>query len=149
MAENHEAIIFRQELTYAVIKLALEKFQALDLESSSTAQIQTRLSTLDSNWNQFKGDHQKLTRARLSDETKQNKYFTGNMFGNCEEMYVNARSLMLTTLEELRVNNSADTSLNQSSVQHSSHLRSLPKITLPKFAGDYQNWRPFHDLYTL
>jgi len=148
MSESQELLLLRQENTFSLIKFALTRFKDLKQEEYSKSQAQTRLSILEGNWNKFKNDHDKLTRTRLSEELKNHTYFTTNMYADCEETYINAKSAMLTSLEELRCKESMDSSMLNQTMGHSSHLRSLPKITLPKFSGNYHEWRPFHDLFT-
>ncbi|XP_046802097.1 uncharacterized protein LOC124418773 [Lucilia cuprina] len=148
MTESQESLLLSQEMTFSHIKSALMKFNALSTEECNQAQVQTRLSMLDANWSKFKSCHDKITRTRLTEEIRKNKYFTEDIYAACEETYVNAKSLMLTSLEEFRSITSTDNSIMNQSINNSSHLRSLPKITLPKFSGSYHDWRPFHDLFT-
>lgn len=133
MTESQETVlILGQEMTFSHIKLALTNFIALSKEACTKAQVQTRLSILDANWNKFRNSHDKLIRSRLSEDVKKHKYFTEDKYAACEEAYANARATMQTSLDEFCSNLPVDNSIMNQSIGSSSHLRSLPKITLPK-----------------
>ncbi|EZA57979.1 hypothetical protein X777_02026 [Ooceraea biroi] len=82
-----------------------------------------------------------------SEEKASCSYFSADLYDKCEEAYFSAKTELLTLKDnypdpaELAVN----TSLNASTTNNT---RALPKITLPKFSGEYQEWRTFHDLFT-
>lgn len=121
MSDSLESLLLAQELTFSYIQNALTKFKALKSDACTKAQLETRLSTLEAHWKGFKNIHDKLVRARLTEETKKHAYFTGDVYATCEEVYINTKSLMVTCLEAIQSSPLESSMLNQSS-NTSSHL---------------------------
>lgn len=118
---------------------------------NNSAQIQTRITILDSNWEKFQAGHEHLLNFRLIDQVRELPYFTSDLYSQCEEKYADIRANMLSMLEQFVHSQPgaevaiADQSFNYD--QGNAYHRSLPKIELPTFNGEYSSWRNFHDVF--
>nr|XP_034194805.1 uncharacterized protein LOC117611027 [Osmia lignaria] len=105
--------------------------------------VKSRLELLERNWNTFSETHDQLLDAFAATE-KDSPYFKKDYMGAGEEAYVQQKAILLDQLKEKLAENSAG---KTESSHGTSTLRSLPKITLPSFSGDYNSWSNFRDLF--
>ncbi|KAL0860883.1 hypothetical protein ABMA27_009420 [Loxostege sticticalis] len=115
------------------------------------AYIETRLELLESNFISFKKNHLEILELATSDERKDLQYFKEDFYYNCEDDYLELKTLMKEHLEEL----TAKTEIVTKKCEYESvnapikcSLRTkLPAIEIPSFSGNYNEWTSFYDLF--
>ncbi|XP_076626809.1 uncharacterized protein LOC143344549 [Colletes latitarsis] len=101
--------------------------------------ITSRLELIEKNWATFLEAHDQLIDV-FSQTEPDNQYFKLDYIGQCEEAYVQQKAILLDLKEEYTTGKPEPSHCNSS-------LRSLPKIALPNFSGDYKSWSNFRDLF--
>lgn len=110
--------------------------------------IGTRLEILENNWAKFQTEHEKICMTeekRLEEEA----YIKHRTYERCQEFFVQAKASLLKQQDLIEASHSSSrSSETMPSEKHSiDHRRALPRIDLPKFSGNYHDWRSFHDLF--
>ncbi|XP_018317370.1 uncharacterized protein [Mycetomoellerius zeteki] len=110
--------------------------------------VSTRLEILEANWAKFQTAHElcQMSLENLHEEA----YIKHRTYERCQEFYIQARATLLEQQETVDASNSSsrrsDTIIPEA--RPGGFRMRLPKINLPSFAGDYNAWRSFHDLFT-
>lgn len=143
------ALISMQMSRFLMIQNAAE--DALEEGSAVISRhlLSTRQEVLEANWTRFKSEHEKICHAhaeRISEES----YIKHRTYERCQEFYVQAKAVLLEQQESIETSNLSSQSFDNPAqdARPSSRRRSLPKISLPTFSGDYHTWSSFHDLFT-
>lgn len=133
------------------IQNTLEDALEGDTESVTRHLINTRLEVLESNWETFQNEHSILC---LEDPTSLNEqtYIRTRTYERCQEFYVQARATLLARQDEIESTiaaskSSKSSSLTSETLSATNSRRGLPRIEIPKFSGNYNTWRSFHDLF--
>ncbi|XP_011880391.1 PREDICTED: uncharacterized protein LOC105568923 [Vollenhovia emeryi] len=134
---------------FLMIQNAVEDAEDHPSATISRNLVSTRLDVLESNWNKFQEEHERLCRVhagRLTDES----YIRSRTYERCQEFYVQARSILLDQQDSVEASNSSARSCGPPSSEGRSgtRLRSLPRISLPTFSGEFHAWKDFSDLFT-
>ncbi|XP_018377651.1 PREDICTED: uncharacterized protein LOC108770514 [Trachymyrmex cornetzi] len=110
--------------------------------------VNTRLEVLETNWAKSQVEHEKICHTRIEGILDES-YVKHRTYERCQEFYVQARALLLEQQDSIEASNSGSrlSDLVTPETRQSNSRRSLPKISLPAFAGDYHSWRSFHDLF--
>ncbi|XP_071054978.1 uncharacterized protein [Onthophagus taurus] len=137
----------RQIELYGLISRAMTNLKKLGDANVTIGRIKSRLNLLNSNWAKFQQIHETVTGNR--DEFQDHVYFKDDIYAECEEQYVNIQGDMFDLIDKLSApsDNLANNSLNNTTRAINSHSPKLPRIDLPKFSGDYLQWKHFHDLF--
>lgn len=147
---NIETRIALQQSRFFLIQQTTDYDTEDDTSQSSRQSLNTRLEMLELNWEKFQEGHEGLCLS-TSDDLQGHEYFKSRIFERCQAFYVHAKSKFLTQRDELDVSNipsrseSSDIGITSGL---SRRLGALPRITLPHFSGDYQEWRSFYDLFS-
>lgn len=136
------AIVEKQNNLFGLVSRAFENANKLEKAKLNHHNLDARLKSLDSNWNRFQENRDKLLNV-LSDETRKFPYFDLDLYTKCEEAYFDSRSSILV----LRDSVTDQPNESSGSTANSSMCRALPKIDLPKFSGEYHEWPSFRDLF--
>ncbi|XP_011268073.1 uncharacterized protein LOC105258504 [Camponotus floridanus] len=137
-----EATIRMQHELHHRISRVVENLKKLGKEKITLVTINTRLESLESNWKSFQTTHSALIAAAVEAE-KTLDYFVTDYYDLTETAYFENKDTLLTLRQDSASPEAAsDDSLNVSASRHST-ARALPKITLPKFSGDYHSWPSF------
>ncbi|XP_070526107.1 uncharacterized protein [Cardiocondyla obscurior] len=145
---NLEVRIQLQETRFRLIQDAVE-FDEEEIIQTSRHSIQTRLTILDQNWSKFSDEHENLCMSEYY-SILSHSYMKTRCYERCQAFYIHARSRLLAQLE--KIESSRILSSSATSEKEDSHLMlprsALPRIVVPKFAGEYKAWRAFRDLFT-
>lgn len=124
-------------------------FDNVDVHQVTLHLVVTRLEMLEKNWAKFQEEHENIC---LSENEAINvlPYIKERIYERCQAFYVFARAKLLAQREEFEnPERHSRPSLSDHGASTSLMPRTaLPRIKLPTFSGDYQSWRPFHDLFT-
>ncbi|KMQ85623.1 hypothetical protein RF55_15705 [Lasius niger] len=115
-------------------------------------EIKSRRSLLDDYWKRFQDGHFGLL---VYEAVIKTEYVTKDVFSATEEMYFQMRSKLTDALSKLERRVGAAESERQKPIQVGGATSvspvvrqlQLPKINLPKFAGDQLAWEGFRDLF--
>lgn len=112
--------------------------------------LQARMQCIDDYWRLFTSKHQELVRETKREQRADIPYFASDQYDNVEELYTcmkgdlqDAISLLETqksTHQQQRRSSSPNDSLEKAQVK-------LPKILLPTYSGNYDEWPTFQDLF--
>lgn len=140
--------VSQQETRFSGIQRFYE--EAIDEPSFTNRQlIKTRLEILESNWMKFQSEHDSICNGKFG-PFEDNPYITKKTYERCLEFYIQARASWLTLQESFEISNPSSRSstiLAPNNLTYS-HRSALPKLTLPRFSGDFHTWRTFYDLFT-
>ncbi|XP_057324631.1 uncharacterized protein LOC130667159 [Microplitis mediator] len=117
-------------------------------ETLPLSAVTAKLRLLNTYWKKFEADHEKLPSSK-SDVTVEHKYFTDGSFETTLQQYQAASDGLHTRIADIEAKLPSHGSdlANSSLISSPHHRTALPTITVPKFSGNYQDWRHFHDLF--
>ncbi|XP_043462859.1 uncharacterized protein LOC122498923 [Leptopilina heterotoma] len=107
--------------------------------------VESRLKLLESYWDNFQGNHVSLL-AEIGEDADNDPYFQEDVYHQAENDYVTTRGYLFDIQSRLRVDQSGSEQFSSHSAVISSHTR-LPKIIVPPFNGDRQQWESFKDMF--
>ncbi|XP_011859790.1 PREDICTED: uncharacterized protein LOC105557213 [Vollenhovia emeryi] len=134
------AYLDRQHELFGRIARTVENLKRSGKENISRHAIDTRLHLLEGHWEKFVSAHDTILAAVTSEQKKQS-YFTEDLYSQCEEQFCLARTELLQMKDEFPA---ASTALSVAATTPTPRSTR----TLPKFSGDYHEWRTFHDLFS-
>lgn len=146
--EELPAQISLQMNRFRMIQNAEEDAAENDSSTISRNLVSTRLEVLASNWVKFQEEHERLCRVhagRINDES----YIKHRIYERCQEFYVKARAILLDQQDSVIASDISTRSCDPpvSASRYGTRVRSLPKIGLPKFSGEFSAWKDFSDLF--
>ncbi|XP_076665012.1 uncharacterized protein LOC143367261 [Andrena cerasifolii] len=142
-----DKIVNEQSTLFKRISNLKENMMKLGKKKITRGVITSRIDLLESYWTTFSKNDAKIN-AGATEEIKKSLYFTEDYLSLGEEAYLNQKADLLDQLDALPVRRKADEqSGTDSDETDSSRGRTLQKIALPTFAGDYQLWPSFRDLF--
>lgn len=104
--------------------------------------LETRLKCVDEYWNKYQETYEAIIRAAPSEKEHKIPYIENNDYYEHEELYITLKSDILDLLGTKEVKVSAPISSDDQQTRVV-----LPKIQLPTFSGQYEDWMSFHDLF--
>lgn len=108
----------------------------------TNALVSTTLKLVDSKWEKFEEQHERI-RARHWEEFKKHEYYLTDFMGQVEEIYTHQRATLLEIQNALSVPKEEC----KSSPTSAPPRTTLPYIQLPIFIGKYEDWPSFRDLF--
>lgn len=147
--ENQESRLVILESRFDLIQRAADNAWDDATSTQSRSIIATRIEQLDRDWSKFEAEHENLSRSDCA-SLREQPYIKNRLFERCREFYIQARGTLqsyLTESDSVRPSTSASFS-NPPVISNSGHRAMLPRISLPHFAGDYQSWTSFRDLFS-
>ncbi|XP_018397720.1 PREDICTED: uncharacterized protein LOC108775764 [Cyphomyrmex costatus] len=141
-------VIARQNDLYGLISRSIDNLNKLGSARITRGAVQSRLGALKANWEKFNAHHDNLVKAKHA-EIEPLQYVTENVYALCEEKFHEAHGFMLDMLDQFDCKALHEATVhNATNSATGTHSRRLPRIDLPKFSGDYAQWRHFRDLFT-
>ncbi|XP_011859179.1 PREDICTED: uncharacterized protein LOC105556698 [Vollenhovia emeryi] len=143
-----EARIALQRSRFSLIENAAD-FGESEGSGLSRQLVVTRMDMLEQNWMKFQEEHVNMCLTE-NEALSEQPYLKERVYERCHAFYVYSRAKLLTQRDEFdTLDRHSRSSLSDHVAAPSSLPRSaLPRIKLPSFAGDYNTWRAFHDLFT-
>lgn len=139
-----EAVIEKQHNLLVPIFRAFSNTKKLCSDKINRFTLNARIKNLVADWDRFQANHDKLI-GSLTDENRKLDYFVHDVYAVYEEAYFDATfSLMLLRCE---IKEPESTAPDAAEKMRPGSCRSLPKISLPKFTGNYHEWPSFRDLF--
>ncbi|XP_044760854.1 uncharacterized protein LOC123318300 [Coccinella septempunctata] len=103
----------------------------------------TRSDNLDKTWTRFETNHYLIINDN-SDAIKESSYILDKVFEETEEIYLDIKAEFKTFLDSLMKQNT----IPGVAQGVSEDFERLPRISIPKFKGDFCQWESFRDLFT-
>lgn len=141
MEEQAEAIEFLQRFIDNHTKTAANKI--------TIGYIQARSKLLEDNWATFKVNHEKIKKSVKRETRKDVDYFTKDVFAKFQEDFLVIKAQLYDLLNTLQQDKNPPPGLVP---QQPNNFRNhgdieLPKVNIPEFTGNYQDWTNFYDLF--
>src|SRR5580765_826020 len=147
-----EGLLAEQKVTLKSITRALENFKKVGKDNFTYGIVRTRLQKLKDDYARYEHTHAKVLALATEDFIATHKYFTEDRFAACEAAYYAASDYMADWEAQLepQATSTPDASSIVSQRQHAFTSRpafQLPRISLPKFSGDFSDWESFRDQF--
>lgn len=143
-----ELINAQQELASHITR-ALTNYKKSKNKVTKTY-VETRLELLESDFSTFKTGHLEILKIITTDERKNSSYFQEDLYYNCEDEYLELKSLMKEHLNEWAsktpMPGQKGEGTGASPVPYTVKTK-LPAIEIPSFTGNYSDWTSFYDLF--
>ncbi|XP_076684121.1 uncharacterized protein LOC143377086 [Andrena cerasifolii] len=136
-----DILISEQKYLYGRIARLTENMKKLGTSKITKGVIISRLELLETYWTTFLQTHSKLC-ASFKEEHQEKPYFKDDHMSLCEEAYLQQKASLLDTRDDFP--DELDETVHTGT---DSQGRTLERIPIPKFSGDYQNWPSFRDLF--
>jgi len=141
--EKMDALLLSQHELYARIARTAENLKKVGTAKITLGVIQSTRSLLEKRWTQFEEQHATLCSDHYN-ELKKNDYYINDFFSTTENTYV----LQLGNLLDLERSLQPKTEQDRREKTESVPARSaLPRIHLPEFSGEFEDWPEFRDLF--
>ncbi|XP_061706724.1 uncharacterized protein LOC133517425 [Cydia pomonella] len=151
-----DTYVSEQEITYDLIRKIGLNFKKQGKTRITKGYVQARIDTLNEYWQKFQTNHFEILKYATTAQKKEHNYFTTDLYSAGEEDYFTIKGDLSDTIElfnksvisseqpQPHPQNKSTSEVNK----HSTQEVKLPKVSLPQFSGDYQEWTSFRDLYT-
>ncbi|XP_029162606.1 uncharacterized protein LOC114934126 [Nylanderia fulva] len=139
-----KAIIATATVLYGKISRAYENLRKLGEANITLGAVEARLLNLEKLWEKFDGINDML--ADRVDEIRHDVYAKQDIPSLGEEAYLLNKGLMLDLKSALQIQLQAASSTSIATTA-SAPWTALPKIQPPTFAGKYEDWPSFRDLF--
>lgn len=143
----------QQDVKNCIYKAQLN-FKTSSKEKNTLAYVETRLEYLEDQWKSFTDTHRTILTDVNPSDYLSSSYYIDNMYESTLELYCDYKTELKESLsnisEKQSKNNSTDCNNIRSSGQTIVGIVSqvkLPKIVIPVFNGQYEEWPSFKDLF--
>lgn len=150
MSDEVRQLLVDQANATALIKRVLVNFKKLPKANVTLPRTKGRLLDLKDLWNKVQQLHNRLCLLATAEDRKVIPYFINDDFYEAEEAYNDAADYLHETMSKIckvessPCNNSTDSSFREA---HSGPALQLPRISLPKFSGNYLEWENFRNTF--
>ncbi|XP_026325015.1 uncharacterized protein LOC113234002, partial [Hyposmocoma kahamanoa] len=141
MAENYTKI--QEDIATKIFK-SKSNFKKSPKDRLTLSYIETRLETLERQWNEFISNHRKIVYEIRREELEKTSYYISDVYDQTEEIYIEYKSLLKDTLLNLKPSLNPDKGDEKKGGEQTAVK--LPKISVPKFSGKYSEWKKHHTL---
>lgn len=140
-----EKLISLQEDLYNNLERSVRNYKKTAKEKIKVHYLQTKLELLDQQYHEFKEGHKAVISQAGKD--KKEKYFTENMFETFEELYIQYKTSLRETLQNLMPCATKPAAAMLVANENNYCDIKLPRINLPTFSGKYAEWQTFYDMF--
>lgn len=153
MDSSVSTLIVEQEQTIGLIKRTVDNFKKIGQKNFTIAVARSRLANLNNTWTRCQKLNCELEAAAEDLDRTTLPYFLEMGFMSAEDAFWGASDYLTTIIDKLTVpiassSAASDASHNSSMIEnlHNNNI-SLPRISIPKFSGDYTDWTNFRDVF--
>ncbi|XP_024879222.1 uncharacterized protein LOC112459388 [Temnothorax curvispinosus] len=147
-----EDLMAQQKVAIHAIDRALDNFKKIGKTNYTLGVVRNRLLQLKENYARFELLHGKILAAATKEFIATSRYFTEDRFDKCEETFLTTSDYMaewMSRLESPPQVNPGSSPVSQCNISASPRTAfQLPRINLPKFAGEFREWEAFRDQFT-
>ncbi|XP_029172429.1 uncharacterized protein LOC114941586 [Nylanderia fulva] len=147
-----EGLLAEQKVTLKSITRSLENFKKIGKDNLTYGIVRSRLQKLKDDYARYEHTHAKVLALATEDFVATHKYFTEDRFSACEAAYYTASDYMAEWEAQLepQATSTPEPSSIVSHRQNAFTSRSafqLPRISLPRFSGEFSDWESFRDQF--
>ena len=141
-------LLKNQHHLYGLICRSFDNFKKVGEDNITRGVVQYRRNQLQRNWEKFQDNHEDLLAASLNSDQSGDVYFTSDLFSQGEETYLQTYATLYDRMKDFkRDDENSSLKAVRTGPTSSGQPRSLPKINLPCFSGQYNEWTSFRDLF--
>lgn len=140
---THEQIMSILEDTAAVLKKMQINLKKCPKARLTRGYVEARLKMLDEYWDTFKKAHQDLVKIMPKEQRAILPYFVNEEFYLQEDLYV----VLQADLRDMLLPSNVQPSTSSDCTLIENNYVQLPRIHLPAFSGNYEEWITFKDLF--
>lgn len=127
------------------IARAFENLNKLGASNITLGAVESRLHQLDSNWRKFEKSDDYI-RSNFWVQFEKIDYIVEDFAGQVKESYLQVRAQFADYLQQMRTDAAKDASM-AFAAESASPRTSMPKIQLPEFSGNFEDWPAFVDMF--
>lgn len=131
---------------YGRISRIVENLKKLGQSNITADAVQSRLTTLEIYWARFEEQHKTLHMVH-KEALKRHEYTKTDVPSFVEEAYLSQKGVLLDCAARLAAHAKTSESPVVVKAEMPSARSSLPRIQLPHFAGKFEDWPSFKDLF--
>lgn len=110
--------------------------------------VEARIKCIDEYWTTFRESHQQLVKITTKEQKQTLNYFVNEDFYTYEDLYLGLLADLQDLLSTINASSLPTSSKNNSFTNTTNdQLVRLPRIQLPRFSGNYEDWPTFQDLF--
>ncbi|XP_073961981.1 uncharacterized protein [Choristoneura fumiferana] len=143
MSKELLGLIAEQEQAMEIIQKLKINFKKTSKARLTRGYVKARKETLDDYWKNFVETNRSIIKIVNKEDMENLSYFTKDYYSAYEEFYINLKAEMTDLLEDSTQIPSSLNLIQQNKIEEIK----LPKINIPQFTGNYQDWTSFHDLF--
>ncbi|XP_073967354.1 uncharacterized protein [Choristoneura fumiferana] len=144
MSKELLGLIAEQEQAMGIIQKMQINFKNTGKARLTRGYVKARKETLEEYWKNFVETNREIIKTVNKEDMEHHSYFINDYYSTYEEFYIDLKAEMTDILEDT---SQISNQMNQSQHPSKSEEIKLPKITIPQFTGNYQDWTSFHDLF--
>lgn len=141
-------LLEEQAETFDLLEKFIENHHKTAQNKITVGYMQARLKLLGDYYQQFKSVHSSIRRGSNADQREKMDYFKSNKLDKFIELHLDIQIELNDVLNKLQAPPPEDPNRhhnNQPPPQ--GYGLKLPKVHIPQFAGSYQNWTNFYDVF--
>lgn len=150
MSQDLRNLLIEQELTIKSIKRVLVNYKKLSKQNITLSKTKGRLSNLEELWKKCQALHVRLMQTATTEEQRSTQYFAKDEILDVEDAFLEAADYLNDAIGKFtKVETAPSDKGNESSFRDSLSATALqlPRITLPKFSGNFSEWKNFHGIF--
>ncbi|XP_023247994.1 uncharacterized protein LOC111643912 [Copidosoma floridanum] len=140
-----ENFVKAQEALRQPIANAFANFKKVGQSKMTKGLAKSHIARLNERYDRLKQNHGNISKAR--DYDSQHVYVTSDLFETISDEYYNSLGAFNDFMEQFETPALLDESLLNRTGQAPSSFNPLPKVDIPNFSGDLNDWEPFKDLF--
>lgn len=146
-----DALLAAQKASGHAISKSLINLNKLGQDLATADVVKNRLQLLDGYWQNFFAKHQQL--YEFYDQLTETDYFQTDFFSEIEQTYLSCKVEMSSRLSRLigelqGALGQPGSDLPGSNIRITTTDSSLPKLSLPKFNGQQEEWESFKEIFS-
>ncbi|XP_076299895.1 uncharacterized protein LOC143218550 [Lasioglossum baleicum] len=149
MTDTSESLLIQQDTAIAAIKRVIVNYKKMAKPQITLVKVKSRLDQLEKLWIECRQTHSRLLLVTKAEDQKTIPYFKANVFLDAETAYLDASDTLNEVIAQLDIagGTSKISPNTDSSVAANSVSVQLPRLSLPKFSGDFSQWGTFRGLF--
>lgn len=150
MSQDLRNLLIEQELTIKSIKRVLVNYKKLSKQNITLSKTKGRLSNLEELWKKCQALHVRLMQTATTEEQRSTQYFAKDEILDVEDAFLEAADYLNDAIGKFtKVETAPSDKGNESSFRDSLSATALqlPRITLPKFSGNFSEWENFRGIF--
>lgn len=150
MVDAMQDLLIEQSAIIASMTRVLPNFKKIGKANVTPYKAKNRLDYLEALWEKCQRLNVRLLQVSTAEEQRTVGYFTAEEFFAAEDEYHATADYLADVIGKFSKNDaSAAASVSDASLRdlHSAVSLQLPRISLPKFSGDFAGWENFRGLF--